>query len=138
MPSLNKSTPKHIAKPEAAAFQEIKVLGWIPGRMGNKRLSSEYIRQWTESKMDDIKRAAGRSTFAENSKKAFRPFEIVALSQSVAAAYTETTGAIYDKILDGVSVSQSLTKLRDTILPKLISGELGIFDSKQLTKETLT
>ena len=87
--------------------------------------------------MDDIKRAAGGSTFAEISKKAFRPFEIVVPSQAIVAAYTETAGAIYDKIADGVMASNTLTKLRDTLLPKLISGELRIPEAEQLTEEAV-
>ena len=33
--------------------------------------------------------------------------------------------------------SHSLTKLRDTLLPKLISGELRITEAEQLTEEAL-
>ena len=87
--------------------------------------------------MDDIKRAAGGSTFAEISKKAFRPFEIIVPEHGSLEAYTETAGAIYKKISDGVMASQTLTKLRETLLPKLISGELRIPEAEQLTEEAL-
>ena len=120
-----------ISKIETAINQ-----GFI-GMTCNKRLSPEFVLQWADSRMDDIKRAAGGSTFAEISKKAFRPFEIVVPSQAIVAAYTETAGAIYDKIADGVMASNTLTKLRDTLLPKLISGELRIPEAEQLTEEAV-
>jgi len=107
-----------IAKIQTAINQ-----GFI-GMICNKRLSPEYVLQWADSRMDDIKRAAGGSTFAEISKKAFRPFEIVVPNQDALDAFTQTASAIYDKIADGVLASQTLTRIRDALLPKLISGEL--------------
>ena len=105
------------------------------GMICDRRLSPEFVLQWAASRLDDIKRAAGGSTFAEISKKAFRPFEIIVPSQGVLAAYTETAGAIYEKIADGVLASHTLTKLRDTLLPKLISGELRLPDAEKLSAE---
>lgn len=101
----------------------------------NKRLSPEFVLQWADSRMDDIKRAAGGSTFAEISKKAFRPFEIVVPNQESLGAYTETAGAIYNKIADGGLASNTLTKLRDTLLPKLISGELRVSAPTDMIEE---
>ena len=34
--------------------------------------------------------------------------------------------AIYKKMAGNISVSQTLSKLRDTLLPKLISGEIHV------------
>jgi type I restriction enzyme S subunit len=44
----------------------------------------------------------------------------------------------HQKIYANELKNQSLTKLRDTLLPKLISGELRMPEVKQLTNETLT
>ena len=43
----------------------------------------------------------------------------------------------FNKMVANTSESQSLTKLRDTLLPKLISGELRVSEAKQLTEEAL-
>ena len=40
----------------------------------NGKLPPEYILQWANSRMEDIKQASSGSTFAEISKKGFRPF----------------------------------------------------------------
>jgi type I restriction enzyme S subunit len=45
--------------------------------------------------------------------------------------------AIYKKMAGNISASQTLTKLRDTLLPKLISGELRIPEAKQLIEKAL-
>ena len=47
--------------------------------------------------------------------------------------------AYYKKRIGNISENQTLTKLRDTLLPKLISGELRIEDAekvKQIEKTT--
>jgi type I restriction enzyme S subunit len=103
----------------------------------NKRLPSEYILQWANSRMDDIKRASSGSTFAEISKKAFRPFQVIVPDHEPLGAYTKTVATIYSRITDSVSSGKTLTKLRDTLLPKLISGELRIPEAKQLIEKTL-
>ncbi len=41
----------------------------------------------------------------------------------------------YERVVLNVSESRTLATLRDTLLPKLISGELRIKDAKELTEE---
>ncbi|MFT6793416.1 MAG: type I restriction enzyme S subunit [Rubritalea sp.] len=92
----------------------------------NKRLPSEYILQWASSRMVDIKQVSSGSTFAEISKKAFRPFQVTVPSGNIVESYTNTTAPIYARITDNVAESETLSSLRDTLLPKLISGELRL------------
>jgi type I restriction enzyme S subunit len=105
------------------------------GMICNQRLPSEYVLQWANSRMDDIKQASSGSTFAEISKKAFRPFQVIVPDIGVLKIYIETTSTIYRRIADNVTTSSTLTKLRDTLLPKLISGELRVKDAETMVKE---
>ena len=107
------------------------------GMICNKQLPPEFVLQWAESRMDDIKRAAGGSTFAEISKKAFRPFEIIVPSRNAREAYTEFAEAIYARISDAVLATETLTKLRDTLLPKLTGGEVRLPEAESLTEEAI-
>ena len=45
--------------------------------------------------------------------------------------------AYHTKMVGNTAQSQTLTKLRDTLLPKLISGELRLSDAEPLTEEAL-
>lgn len=101
----------------------------------NKRLPPEFVLQWANSTMDDIKGVASGSTFAEISKKAFRPFEVLVPSDSVLEAYKKLAAPLYERIADNVSTSQTLIRLRDTLLPKLISGEIRLPNVETLAHE---
>jgi len=76
--------------------------------------------------MDDIKQASSGSTFAEISKKAFRPFRVLVPTSDAIEAYTDIVAPAYGRIADNVDQNETLSSLRDTLLPKLISGELRI------------
>jgi type I restriction enzyme S subunit len=96
------------------------------GMICNKQLPPEYILQWANSRMDDIKQASSGSTFAEISKKGFRPFKVIVPDLNPLEAYSETIAPMYAQITDNVAQSDTLSSLRDTLLPKLISGELRL------------
>lgn len=96
------------------------------GMICNKRLPSEYVLQWANSRMVDIKQASSGSTFAEISKRTFRPFKVIVPQAEALEAYQKIASAIYSRIADNVAAIETLGSLRDTLLPKLISGELRI------------
>jgi type I restriction enzyme, S subunit len=92
----------------------------------NGRLPPEYILQWANSIMDNIKQTSSGSTFAEISKKAFRPFKVLVPMRDSLDAYANVVTQIYARITDNVAENETLTSLRDVLLPKLISGELDV------------
>ncbi|MUJ38035.1 restriction endonuclease subunit S [Aliivibrio fischeri] len=96
----------------------------------SKNLTSEYIIQWLDANMDEIKGVAGGTTFAEISKSTFKSLDIVIPNSEAVKAFTNIVNVNYERITDGVKQINALTKLRDTLLPKLISGELRL-DSPQ-------
>ena len=53
---------------------------------------------------------------------------IVLPSENVMAEYKEKTKSIYSQITNCCFESRRLAELRDTLLPKLMSGELNVFD----------
>lgn len=91
-----------------------------------KRLSQEFTMYWLDSVMDEIKGVAGGTTFAEISKKVFKEIGIIVPDKSVIAAFSNVVKSNLDKVTSNVEQSKSLTTLRDTLLPKLISGELRL------------
>ena len=91
-----------------------------------KRLPNLYVLFWCYENLDHIKDIAGGSTFAEISKKAFRPVPVVVPSEEVLAVYEDKVRLLYDRIVANTKESVLLVSLRDTLLPKLISGELAV------------
>ena len=89
-----------------------------------KDLTPEFTIQFLDSIMDEIKGISGGTTFAEISKKTFRSIKLIVPSKREIDAYTSIVKANYDKITQNIRQTNSLTKTRDYLLPKLISGEL--------------
>ena len=76
--------------------------------------------------MAEIKGRASGTTFQEISKKNFREINFISSDEKVVAVYTRTAKTLYDEITLKAKEKQSLINLRDTLLPKLLSGELEV------------
>lgn len=87
-------------------------------------LSSEYLRFWLEENMDTIKSNAGGTTFAEISKSKFRPILALRPSGEALDAFSAMTRSSLERVAANELEISTLAALRDTLLPKLISGEL--------------
>lgn len=49
--------------------------------------------------------------------------------------FSKTIGSVLDKMAANGGESRTLTSLRDTLLPKLITGELRVKDAERFLKE---
>lgn len=96
------------------------------GMKCNKQLSPEYVLQWANSKMADIKQRASGSTFAEISKKTFRPMGLAIPTKDILAEFTKVAECIYSQIAELVAQSNNLATTRDLLLPKLLSGAIEV------------
>ncbi|WP_426415322.1 restriction endonuclease subunit S [Aestuariirhabdus sp. LZHN29] len=92
----------------------------------DKRLTPEYVLQWCESRMDEIKGRASGTTFAEISKKNFKAIPAVVPAPDVIELYSAKVSGLYLQIESLVRQSRILSEMRDTLLPKLLSGELTL------------
>ena len=92
----------------------------------NMKYSAEYLIQWCEANMAEIKGRASGTTFLEISKKNFREINFICSDEKVVTVYTKTAKTLYDEISLKAEENQSLINLRDTLLPKLLSGELEV------------
>ena len=92
----------------------------------NMKYSAEYLIQWCEANMAEIKGRASGTTFLEISKKNFREINFICSDEKVVTVYTKTAKTLYDEISLKAEENQSLINLRDTLLPKLLSGEINL------------
>ncbi|KWV98144.1 restriction endonuclease subunit S [Escherichia fergusonii] len=101
-----------------------------------KHLSPEYTIYWLDNIMDDIKGMAGGTTFAEISKSAFKTIKLLIPSSDIITEFSRITRNHIDMVVQNTKEIDSLTNLRDTLLPKLISGELSLDDLPDLSTDT--
>ena len=62
---------------------------------------------------------------------------IVLPSEELFLAYENIAGAMLDSWIANEQQAQTLTQLRDTLLPKLISGQLRLPEAEELLAEEL-
>ncbi len=92
----------------------------------NEYASNYFMLNWCQSNMPEIESRATGTTFAEISKQNFRPIRVVLPSKNLMSAFTAKVEPLYEKITANLRQSQTLASLRDTLLPKLLSGELSV------------
>lgn len=85
-----------------------------------------YMLFWCQQNMEGIKARANGSTFMEISKKAFRPIPALVPSQPVIGAFNVIALPLFDRLVENQRQAQTLASLRDTLLPRLISGQLRL------------
>ena len=96
-----------------------------------------YLLFWCRQNMDNIKGRANGSTFMEISKKAFRPILAVEPPQAVVQAFVDVADALFQRLVENEKQAQTLASLRDTLLPRLISGQLRLPDAATALQEAL-
>jgi len=101
-------------------------------------LPNVFVLLWCRENMDAIVGNANGSTFLEISKSNFRPLHVVVPSNKVLTNFTKLAAPLYRQLAENEHESLTLAKLRDILLPKLISGELRVKDAAKIveTEET--
>jgi type I restriction enzyme S subunit len=84
------------------------------------------LLRWAHAFHEEIVSHANGSTFLEISKSSFRPIRTVAPPVPVMDAFDRMSQPLYLKVVENERESRTLADLRDTLLPKLISGELRL------------
>ncbi|MGH7944235.1 MAG: restriction endonuclease subunit S [Opitutaceae bacterium] len=92
----------------------------------NERASNFFMLNWCQTNMAEIESRATGTTFAEISKQNFRPIPVVLPPKELMAAFTAKVAPLYAQIRATLTQSRTLATLRDTLLPKLLSGELRV------------
>jgi type I restriction enzyme, S subunit len=98
--------------------------------------SNLFLLLWASVAHDEIVSRANGSTFLEISKANFRPIPVVRPSSRVMKAFERHVGPAYRRIVESACESRTLAALRDTLLPKLISGELRVKDVRHIWERT--
>lgn len=100
-------------------------------------LPPEYLYFWCQANMDVIKQKANGSTFMEISKTAFRPIPLVLPASEIVMRFADFARPVFARIAEGERQRARLTDIRDTLLPRLISGKLRVPEAQEQLEDAL-
>lgn len=66
-----------------------------------------------------------------------RDIRVFTASEKAIASFSPVVQFLMEQVLQGRQQSRSLAQLRDTLLPKLISGELRVQDTEHIVGEAV-
>lgn len=85
-----------------------------------------YVLFWIRANMKEILSRAGGATFAEISRKAFKEIPFVKPPNEILSEYSKIADPILFELESITRENQLLLDFRDSLLPRLVSGELQI------------
>ena len=94
--------------------------------LDNKDFSKYFIFLWLKLNMEYIISNANGSTFLEISKSVFKSLEIIKPPKELREKFDEQVEASFEKIKSNTRQIKTLENMRDTLLPKLMSGEVRV------------
>jgi type I restriction enzyme S subunit len=92
----------------------------------DKLVSNYFMYLWCKVNMEQIKNSGNGSTFEEISKSNFKALVTIKPSENALSRFNTSAEAIFAKIKTNQRQIQTLEKLRDNLLPKLMSGDIRI------------
>jgi type I restriction enzyme S subunit len=96
---------------------------------------SEYTLLWMRANMGRIKANAGGSTFAEISKRAFRPIPMLLPPTEELDSFKKSTEPLISQIAACVRENVLLAEIRGVLLPRLISGQVHVQSDAEVIPE---
>ena len=106
-------------------------------RMRSEKLGQPflYFQVGSERVFHHLAVRGGKAAIPGINQTEVRSVDFLIPSSEIVRQFNKLTSPKIDKILENAVVSQTLTKLRDTLLPKLISGELRIPEAEKLAEQ---
>lgn len=101
-----------------------------------RRTSNQFMLYWLQEYLERVKSRANGSTFLEISKTNFRKIKLIVPDQSVIVEFDKHSTVVYEAIKKNEQQNLSLAKTRDTLLPKLMRGEIALDSNPNATFAT--
>jgi len=89
-------------------------------------ISNYFLLFWIKENLEIIKNMANGSTFQEINKSSFKKIELLVPQSWVLACFDSILENIYRKIVQNEIESLSLSQIRDSLLPRLMSGKIRV------------
>lgn len=95
-----------------------------------KGFSNLFMLYWLKQNMDSVIEKANGSTFLEISKSNFKEIKIIIPNQEVLDLYIDKVNPMFTYLTESLKENEELRLMRDSLLPRLISGELELSESQ--------
>ena len=104
---------------------------------GNKRVTQEYLYFWltSESALAEMRVKGTGVAIPGLNSTAVRSLGVIVPSPPVVEAFNRFAEPLIGTILKNAMQSRTLATLRDTLLPKLLSGELSVKRAQKIVEE---
>jgi type I restriction enzyme S subunit len=116
----------------AIAETPVSINQGIIAMICNGELPNLYVLYWTAENMERVIANANGSTFLEISKQNFRPITALIPKQDILRQFMQIVAPLHQRISLSIQQNHHLAAIRDTLLPKLISGELRVSDAERI------
>lgn len=94
-----------------------------------------FIYEWCKGNIEEFLKRSSGTTFLELSKSSFRQIPLVMPEADVVREYECHHTGLFKRVSSNIQQIRNLTNLRDTLLPKLISGDLRVPEAEQMVAE---
>lgn len=92
----------------------------------DKLVSNYFIYLWTKKNLETIISAANGSVFLEISKSTFKELDFTIPPKEKLKLFDKEIKPLFQKTKSNTNQIRTLTRLRDTLLPKLMSGKVRV------------
>jgi len=110
----------------AIADIEVAINQGYIGILCDKGVSNYFIYLWCQANMDLIEGSGNGSTFQEISKSTFKSLALEIPDKTVCDKFDVLVEPLFSKVKNNQHQIRTLQKLRDTLLPKLVNGEVKV------------
>ncbi len=128
------ATPGLVVRVTSVAQTNQQINSVVPSENWGKSFPLFLLRR-----IGDAVRAGGSggSVFHNLSKAGFEELKVLLVSENLAQRFDEIVEPLITKILKNQRQSETLTQLRDALLPRLISGQLRLPEAETLIAEAV-
>ena len=106
------------------------------GVSGKNKISDEYVYFQLKNVVQTLQQMGHGSVFNTITRDTFKNIKVPFCNEELTNTYSTYVKKYFSKILNNNYQNIALTKLRDTLLPKLISGELSVEELPDLIQKT--
>ncbi len=104
----------------------------IVGVLGSTAIPSEFVYFWVKERISELISWQTGGAQQHINKNNVNDLSLLCPAEPVMQAYLRTARPVFDRIKANCLESLTLAALRDTLLPKLISGELRIKNAERI------
>lgn len=106
----------------------------IVGVVGSVALPTEFVYHWVTGRLHDLVASATGGAQQHINKNNVNDLLLLCPSGPVIAAYVALARPIFDRIRNASVEARSLATLRDNLLPKLMTGQIGVGTAEELAR----